>query len=179
LKQLPKTLSGGEKQRVALARALINDPQVILADEPTGSLDSYNEQVILELFRRIHQQRPNITIILVTHSNSVIRHCSRIVQIADGKIIKDAPGLQAEAMRATAEVIPSGNQAPQASTPQHPPAEAGTSSAEQHRAPEAVAGATPEPQRRPDAPNKHRYEHQEQDIEKDVDQSLEDTNRQR
>jgi len=87
LEQSPRTLSGGEKQRVAIARALIHDPKVILADEPTGSLDSQNQAIVLNLLRSIHAQRKDIAIILVSHSKNVIDSCSRVIELSDGKLV--------------------------------------------------------------------------------------------
>jgi len=86
--QLPKTLSGGEKQRVAIARAIVNNPKVILADEPTGSLDSKNTNNILELLKLINKKM-KITIIIVTHDNKILSQCcSKAIYIEDGKIIE-------------------------------------------------------------------------------------------
>ncbi len=82
---LPPKLSGGERQRVAVARALINQPKIIIADEPTGALDSKSSRQILELLKKIHlERRP--TIIMVTHDRQVARSAERIVLMLDGKI---------------------------------------------------------------------------------------------
>ena len=94
LMQFPRTLSGGEKQRVTIARAIINAPRVILADEPTGSLDSYNESLILDLLQKIHSERKGVTVILVSHSTNVINICSDIIDLADGKIINQYTALR-------------------------------------------------------------------------------------
>jgi ABC-type lipoprotein export system ATPase subunit len=89
MRQLPKTLSGGEKQRVAIARAIVTNPKVILADEPTGSLDTENESTILDLLHEIHQER-KCTIIMVSHNEKVVEACcTRLIRLADGKIISD------------------------------------------------------------------------------------------
>lgn len=80
----PNELSGGQRQRVAIARALINDPAILLADEPTGNLDSVTAQEILELFDQLH--RLGRTIVLVTHDAEVGGHAHRVVQVKDGKI---------------------------------------------------------------------------------------------
>ena len=86
----PNQLSGGQKQRVAIARALINDPDIILADEPTGALDSQTTEQILELIEGIAKRGK--LVIMVTHSEKVAQRSSRVIQIADGKIIADNPG---------------------------------------------------------------------------------------
>lgn len=83
----PQELSGGEQQRVAIARALINDPKVLLADEPTGNLDSQNAEEVINLFKRLHNQA-NLTIILVTHQESFANISDRIIHIKDGCIVK-------------------------------------------------------------------------------------------
>lgn len=88
LRQSLKTLSGGEQQRVAIARAIVNNPRVILADEPTGNLDSINEDQILALLEELHSTL-GITIIIVSHSEKVISRCRRVIQIADGEIVDD------------------------------------------------------------------------------------------
>jgi putative ABC transport system ATP-binding protein len=83
----PNTLSGGQQQRVAIARALVNEPAVILADEPTGNLDSVSTNEILEIFDKIHQQ--GRTIVLVTHEPDVAAHASRVVTLKDGTVASD------------------------------------------------------------------------------------------
>lgn len=82
----PSQLSGGERQRVAIARALINRPQLLLADEPTGNLDSKTSKEVLRLFQQLHDE--GLTIILVTHDPTVARHAKRIIHIHDGVIGK-------------------------------------------------------------------------------------------
>jgi putative ABC transport system ATP-binding protein len=82
----PNQLSGGQQQRVAIARALVGDPDIILADEPTGSLDSMTGQEVMTLFLKLNQEE-NRTIILVTHDKEVSRLCQRTVSIKDGKVI--------------------------------------------------------------------------------------------
>jgi putative ABC transport system ATP-binding protein len=88
-KHHPNQLSGGQKQRVAIARALINNPSIVLADEPTGNLDSRTSAEILDLFVRLHEEGQ--TIIMVTHENEVAAHAQRIVRMSDGLIVSDRP----------------------------------------------------------------------------------------
>ena len=83
----PNELSGGQRQRVAMARALVNNPSILLADEPTGNLDSATGIEIMGLFERLHQQ--GNTIVLVTHERDIAEYAHRIVTIRDGKISKD------------------------------------------------------------------------------------------
>lgn len=83
----PNELSGGQRQRVAVARALVNNPSIILADEPTGNLDSKTSIDIMKLFNEIHQQ--GNTIILVTHEESIARHAHRIIRLFDGEVESD------------------------------------------------------------------------------------------
>lgn len=81
----PMQLSGGEQQRVAIARALANRPVILLADEPTGNLDSRNSRQIIELLHTINQ-RDNVTIVMVTHSQELAQECSRVINVKDGII---------------------------------------------------------------------------------------------
>ena len=83
----PTELSGGEMQRVAIARALVTDPLIILADEPTGNLDSETGKTILALFTRLHEE--GATLIIVTHDASVAAHCARLIRMQDGKIASE------------------------------------------------------------------------------------------
>jgi putative ABC transport system ATP-binding protein len=87
VKHRPNQLSGGEKQRVAIARALICNPSILLADEPTGNLDTKTSEGILKLFDQLHSEGQ--TIIMVTHEESVARHAKRIIRMSDGRIYSD------------------------------------------------------------------------------------------
>lgn len=84
----PLELSGGEQQRVALARAIINDPAIILADEPTGNLDTENSQIVLDMFRELNQKLGQ-TIIMITHNPEAAEHCNRIINMRDGQVVED------------------------------------------------------------------------------------------
>jgi putative ABC transport system ATP-binding protein len=90
-RQAPGVLSGGQRQRLAIARALANDPTIVLADEPTGALDSEGGEEVLELFRRLH--RGGQTILLVTHDQPVADAAERIVRMKDGRVVSDSTGL--------------------------------------------------------------------------------------
>ena len=85
---LPSQMSGGQQQRVSIGRALFTSPQVILADEPTGNLDSKNSAEIMELFRRSNKELKQ-TIIIITHDENIAEQCDRIIVLSDGKIISD------------------------------------------------------------------------------------------
>ncbi|MEY4770614.1 MAG: hypothetical protein RIQ40_1354 [Planctomycetota bacterium] len=88
----PNQLSGGQKQRVAIARALIAKPRILMADEPTGNLDTTTTEEILALFAQIHAQGQ--TVLMVTHENDVAAHCERVVRLRDGLVLSDLPAEQ-------------------------------------------------------------------------------------
>ena len=102
----PGELSGGQQQRVAIARALVNDPSILIADEPTGALDSKTGAEIMELFQTLHRDLGQ-TVIMVTHDSFIARHTDRVIRLADGHIISDAPNptpLKAGTPRPDAEI---------------------------------------------------------------------------
>jgi putative ABC transport system ATP-binding protein len=88
MKHRPNELSGGEQQRVTVARALAKDPQIILADEPTGNLDSHSGREIMNLLTGLHQEQ-GITLIMITHDLNIAHYCQRILHIQDGQIISE------------------------------------------------------------------------------------------
>ena len=90
-KHLPEELSGGQKQRVAIARAMANDPAIILADEPTGALDSKTGRLVMDLFHKLNKEKKK-TIVLITHSNELAAETDRIISIRDGNIINTEKG---------------------------------------------------------------------------------------
>jgi putative ABC transport system ATP-binding protein len=87
---LPSQLSGGQRQKVAIARALVNDPAIVLADEPTGNLDSQSGQDVMALLRELNE-RQDTTIIVVTHDPAVARSTKRIITLHDGRVARDVP----------------------------------------------------------------------------------------
>ena len=87
-KSLPRQLSGGQQQRVAIARAILGEPEILLADEPTGNLDSSSTEEIMQLFRKINKEK-NITILQVTHSEHCASFGDRVIELENGKIIRD------------------------------------------------------------------------------------------
>ncbi|TXT23586.1 MAG: putative ABC transport system ATP-binding protein [Gallionellaceae bacterium] len=84
----PNQISGGQQQRVAIARALVNRPKLILADEPTGNLDTHTSEEIMALFTELNQ-RDGITVVLVTHEQDIAAHARRLLRLSDGRIVYD------------------------------------------------------------------------------------------
>lgn len=91
MKHLPEELSGGQKQRVAIARAMANDPAIILADEPTGALDSATGRMVMDIFHKLHKEKGK-TIVLITHSPELAEETERIITLKDGKVIGERMG---------------------------------------------------------------------------------------
>ncbi len=108
----PDELSGGQQQRVAIARALVNSPSILLADEPTGALDTKTGEEVMALFQELHQQ--GMTLIVVTHDMDIASQAQRIVTLKDGKVISDEHNghniaRPADWRRAEAKTAPQGN----------------------------------------------------------------------
>ncbi|MEX0714551.1 MAG: ABC transporter ATP-binding protein [Pirellulales bacterium] len=103
----PSQLSGGQQQRVAIARALVNEPSILMADEPTGNLDSRTSREVIGLFRELNEQQ-GITVILVTHDQDVARHARRTIVLRDGRIVADTldHALALQALHSAAEEEP-------------------------------------------------------------------------
>lgn len=94
---LPSQLSGGQQQRVAIARALVNNPEILLADEPTGQLDSRTSDEIMKIFQHLNRDR-GITILLITHSDEIASYADRIVRFRDGRVVSDQPVVHAASL---------------------------------------------------------------------------------
>lgn len=90
-KHQPNELSGGQKQRVAIARAMACDPPLLLADEPTGALDTQTSRTVMDLFHKLHRERGK-TIILITHNPALAEECERILTLQDGRIVSQRKG---------------------------------------------------------------------------------------
>lgn len=103
-RNLPTQLSGGQQQRVSIARALAGDPSVILADEPTGALDSRTSREVLDFLKQLHGE--GNTIVLITHDNGIAAEAQRIIRLSDGKIVYDGPSLPADQVQYAEGVHP-------------------------------------------------------------------------
>jgi len=105
LHHYPNQMSGGQQQRVAIARALVNNPSLILADEPTGALDSKTSIEIVAVIQRLNQEK-GITVVMVTHEKDIALYCKRLVNLKDGHLIEDAPVLNQRSAAKDLEALP-------------------------------------------------------------------------
>ncbi len=103
---LPNQLSGGQQQRVAIARALINDPAIILADEPTGNLDSRTSIEVMDIFQRLNRDR-GITVLLITHEHDIAEYAERLIAFRDGRVVSDHPIAERRVARDELAALPS------------------------------------------------------------------------
>lgn len=104
MKHLPEELSGGQKQRVAIARAMANDPAIILADEPTGALDSQTGRMVMDIFHKLHKEQGK-TIVLITHSPELAEETERIISLKDGHVVGERPGTGAPSTEENAKEV--------------------------------------------------------------------------
>jgi len=104
-RNMPNQLSGGQQQRVALARALVNNPSIILADEPTGALDTRTSVEVMEIFQRLNAER-NLTVVVVTHEPDIAQYAKRIIQFRDGRVYRDIPVENRKNARQVLEQLP-------------------------------------------------------------------------
>ena len=103
-KAYPRQLSGGEQQRVAIARAIVNKPDIILADEPTGALDSQTGRLVMDIFHKLHKEQGK-TIVLITHSPELAEECERIITLKDGHVVGERAGSGAPAFAKAEEEV--------------------------------------------------------------------------
>jgi putative ABC transport system ATP-binding protein len=101
----PNQLSGGQQQRVAIARSLINNPSILLADEPTGNLDTRTSIEVMDIFQRLNIER-GITVLLITHEHDIAEYGTRIVQFRDGQMVADTPVLKRREAREELAALP-------------------------------------------------------------------------
>jgi putative ABC transport system ATP-binding protein len=131
MRHKPNQLSGGQRQRVAIARGLVNEPSILLADEPTGNLDSKTSEEIIGLFKQLHAEGQ--TIVIVTHEEDIAGHAERIVRLKDGRVISDFPTLQDPIHREFLDRAVVAAEVAARSEPKAPP---------EHRSPRATVGGT-------------------------------------